>query len=388
MRKPSEGVRRQDAAVTRPLEGILVVTLEQAVAAPFASSRLAEAGARVIKVERQVGDFARQYDHVVNGESAYFVWLNRGKESLVLNIKNHDDAALLARIVAAADVFIQNLAPGAAARAGFDTAQLRRRHPRLITCDISGYGEEGPYRGMKAYDMLVQAETGLCSITGTPESPGRVGVSVCDIAAGLYALNGILEALFERQRSGRGKGLAVSLFGAMADWMTVPLLHFDYGGKAPGRVGLRHPSIAPYSMYVTKDGEQMVISVQNEREWSWLCTEILEHPQWAESGPYRDNVSRVANRDALEREVGAVFARFTREEMAEKLGKAGIAYGFVNSVGALSEHPALGRCRVDTPSGPVDMPAPPAIRSDGNPSPGPVPAIGQHSRAIREEFQE
>ena len=388
MRNPSESVRDEDAGVTRPLDGILVVTLEQAVAAPFASSRLAEAGARVIKVERDVGDFARNYDHVVNGESAYFVWLNRGKESLVLNIKNEEDAALLARIVATADVFIQNLAPGAAARAGFDSAELRQKHPRLITCDISGYGEEGPYRDMKAYDMLVQAETGLCSITGTPESPGRVGVSVCDIAAGLYALNGILEALFERERTGLGKGLAVSLFGGMADWMTVPLLHFDYGGKAPGRVGLRHPSIAPYSMYVTADGEQVVISIQNEREWSWLCAEILGHPEWTESGPYRDNVSRVANRDSLEDEVGAVFARFTRDQMAEKLGKAGIAYGFVNSVGSLSDHPALRRCRVDTPSGPADMPAPPAIRSDGNPAPGPVPAIGQHSEMIRKEFQE
>ena len=372
--------------MSRPLEGILVVTLEQAVAAPLTSSRLAEAGARVIKVERDVGDFARNYDHVVHGESAYFVWLNRGKESLVLDIKKEDDAALLGRIIARADVFMQNLAPGAAARAGFASDALRRRHPRLITCDLSGYGEEGPYRDMKAYDMLVQAETGLCSVTGTPESPGRVGVSVCDIAAGLYALTGILEALYERERSGEGKGLAVSLFGGMADWMTVPLLHFDYGGKAPGRVGLRHPSIAPYSMYLTRDGEQVVISIQNEREWGWLCTEILGHPEWAESGPYKDNVSRVANRDALEQEVGAVFARFDREEMAEKLRAAGIAYGFVNSVGSLSSHPALRRCRVDTPSGPVDMPAPPAIRSGEEPALGPVPAIGQHSAAIRKEF--
>ena len=372
--------------MSRPLEGILVVTLEQAVAAPLTSSRLAEAGARVIKVERDVGDFARNYDHVVHGESAYFVWLNRGKESLVLDIKKEDDAALLGRIIAKADVFMQNLAPGAAARAGFASDALRRRHPRLITCDLSGYGEEGPYRDMKAYDMLVQAETGLCSVTGTPESPGRVGVSVCDIAAGLYALTGILEALYERERSGEGKGLAVSLFGGMADWMTVPLLHFDYGGKVPGRVGLRHPSIAPYSMYLTRDGEQVVISIQNEREWGWLCTEILEHPEWAENGPYKDNVSRVANRDALEQEVGAVFARFDREEMAEKLRAAGIAYGFVNSVGSLSGHPALRRCRVDTPSGPVDMPAPPAIRSGEEPALGPVPAIGQHSAAIRKEF--
>ena len=380
--------KNKPAAASRPLDGLLVVTLEQAVAAPFASSRLAEAGARVIKIERAAGDFARNYDQVVHGESAYFVWLNRGKESLVLDIKDAGDAALLARILAGADVFIQNLAPGAAARAGFGSADLREKHPRLITCDISGYGEEGPYRDMKAYDMLVQAETGLCSVTGTPESPGRVGVSVCDIAAGLYALNGILEALYERERTGCGKGLAVSLFGGMADWMTVPLLHYDYGGKAPGRVGLRHPSIAPYSMYVTKDGEQVVISIQNEREWGWLCSEILDHPEWAEEGPYRDNVSRVANRDSLEREVGAVFARFTREEMAGKLRKAGIAYGFVNSVGSLSDHPALRRCRIDTPSGPVDMPAPPTIREGESPALGPIPAIGEHSETIRKEFSQ
>ena len=254
-----------------PLEGILVVALEHAVAAPFCSSRLADAGARVIKIERPEGDFARAYDHVVHGESAYFVWLNRGKELIVLDIKDPGDAALLQRMTARADVFIQNLAAGAAERAGFGSAALRRRYPRLITCEISGYGDEGPYRDMKAYDLLIQCEAGLASITGVPERPGRVGVSVADIACGMYAHAGILQALFQRERTGEGSAIAVSLFDSLADWMTVPLLHYDYGGKAPERVGLRHPSIAPYGAFVTADGKQVVISIQNEREWRNLC---------------------------------------------------------------------------------------------------------------------
>jgi CoA-transferase family III len=240
------------------LQGVLVIALEHAVAAPFCSSRLADAGARVIKVERAEGDFARGYDHVVHGESAYFVWLNRGKESIVLDIKDPRDVSLLQRMAARADVFIQNLAAGAAERAGFGAAELRRKHPRLITCDISGYGDVGPYRDMKAYDLLIQCESGLASITGVPERPGRVGVSVADIACGMYAHAGILEALYHRERSGEGSAIAVSLFDCLADWMTVPLLHYEYGGKAPERVGLKHPSIAPYGAFATADGKQVV----------------------------------------------------------------------------------------------------------------------------------
>jgi itaconate CoA-transferase len=254
-----------------PLDGLLVIALEQAVAAPYCSSRLADAGARVIKVERAEGDFARSYDQVAGGESAYFVWLNRGKESITLNIKDPRDAQLLQHMLGDADVFIQNLAPGAAARSGFDSAALRRSNPKLITVDISGYGESGPYRDMKAYDLLVQCETGLASITGAPEQPGRVGVSVCDIACGMYAHAGILEALIERHKTGLGKGLAVSLFDALAEWMTVPLLHQESSGKAPERVGLHHPSIAPYGAYVCGDGQQVVISIQNNREWRNFC---------------------------------------------------------------------------------------------------------------------
>ena len=232
-----------------PLAGLLVVSVEQAVAAPFATSRLADAGARVIKVERAEGDFARLYDHVVDGECAWFVWLNRGKESVVLDIKDAGDNALLHRIIARADVFVQNLAPGAAARAGFDSSELRERHPRLITCDISGYGESGPYARMKAYDFLIQCESGIASVTGSPESASRVGVSVCDIGAGLNAYGAILEALHGRHRTGRGGGIRVSLFDGMADWMTVPLLHLEHGGKAPARTGLNHAMIAPYGAY-------------------------------------------------------------------------------------------------------------------------------------------
>src|SRR5438477_6366978 len=241
--------------MSQALAGMLVVALEQAVAAPLCTSRLADAGARVIKIERPEGDFARSYDRVAHGESAYFLWLNRGKESLTLDIKNPADKALLLRILGKADVFVQNLAPGAAARAGFDAAELRARHPRLVTCAISGYGESGPYRDMKAYDMLIQAETGLADITGPPEAPGRVGVSVSDIAAGLNAYAAILEALLRRERSGEGAAIHVSLFDATAEWMAVPLIHHDYAGQAPPRVGIRHPSIAPYGVFAAGDGK-------------------------------------------------------------------------------------------------------------------------------------
>ena len=374
--------------MTQPLKDILVIALEQAVAAPYATSRLADAGARVIKIERAEGDFARAYDTVVDGDSAYFVWLNRGKESVTLDIKTPDDAALLARMIGRADVFVQNLAPGAAARAGFGADDLRSRHPRLITCTISGYGDEGPYHDMKAYDMLVQAESGLCSITGTADQPSRVGVSVCDIAAGMYAHAAILEALIGRERTGWGTALSVSLFAAMADWMTVPLLHHDYGGRAPGRVGLKHPSIAPYEAFATQDGGEILIAIQNEREWARLAGDVLGHPEWTETGPFTSNVSRVANRDALTREIAAVFRLHTTADMADRLKTAGIAYGFVNAVDGLSTHPALSRCVVDAPTGAVKMPAPPARRDGSTVQPGTVPALGEQSDRIRAEFAE
>ena len=265
-----------------PLTGVTVVAVEQAVAAPFATRQLADLGARVIKIERPgTGDFARAYDRTVRGQASYFVWLNRSKESLTLDIKQREGRDVLHALIARADVVVQNLAPGAAARAGFGSAALRRRHPSLICVNISGYGDSGPYRERRAYDLLLQAETGLASVTGGPEGPGRVGVSVCDIACGMYAYAAILEALMERGRTGVGRVIDVSLFDALADWMAVPLLQYEGSGKSPKRVGLNHPSIAPYGAYRCGDGESVLISIQNEREWRALCTEVLEKPELA-----------------------------------------------------------------------------------------------------------
>jgi len=356
------------------------------VAAPFCTSRLADAGARVVKIERSEGDFARGYDHVAHGESAYFVWLNRGKESIVLDVKAPDDAAVLNRMLARADVFVQNLAPGAAARAGFASEELRRRHPRLITCDISGYGEDGPYRDMKAYDLLVQCETGLASITGAPETPGRVGVSIADIACGMYAHAAVLQALYQRERTGEGRGVAVSLFDSIADWMTVPLLHQDYAGKAPARVGLNHPSIAPYGAFDLADGHKVAIAIQNEREWRAFCADVLGERELAADARFASNTMRVANRLALDTNIAAYFASLSREEASTRLRRAKIAFGAVNEVADLSLHPQLRRITIDTPTGPVDVAAPPP-RWDAQPFEArPVPAIGQHTLALRQEF--
>ncbi len=372
----------------KPLDGLLVVSLEQAVAAPTCSVRLADAGARVIKIERPEGDFARGYDRVARGESAYFVWLNRGKESIALDLKRPEDLALARRMIARADVFIQNLAPGAAARLGLDPQALRAGHPRLITCTISGYGEAGPYAEMKAYDLLVQAESGLASITGRPEGPGRVGVSVCDIAAGMYAHAAVLEALLARERSGEGRAIAVSLFDALADWMTVPLLHHDYGGAAPERVGLNHPSISPYGAYAAAEGREVVISIQNQREWRRLCAEVLGKPDLAEDPRFQDNPARVENRPALDREIDAVFGRLPFEDLVARLRAAGIAYGAINGVAELSRHPQLRRIGIETPSGPLDVVAPPARVAGAAPGFGAVPALDRQGAALREEFAE
>jgi itaconate CoA-transferase len=369
-----------------PLEGLLVLSLEQAVAAPYASSRLADAGARVIKLERAEGDFARGYDTAAKGQSSYFVWLNRGKQSLVADIKDAADAALLHRILARADVFIQNLAPGAAARAGFGSAALRERYPRLITVDISGYGETGEYASMKAYDLLVQAESGLCSVTGRPEGPGRVGVSACDIAAGMAAHAGVLEALIERGTTGRGKGLSVSLFDGMADWMNVPLLYFEGTGKAPARVGLAHPSICPYGAFALADGALVLIAIQNEREWAQFCAGFLEEPDLPQRPGFETNVARVANRATVDGHIAAAFARLGRDEAAARLRRANTAFGFVNDVAAFARHPALRRTRVATPNGEVSIAPPPVLGSDGPRALGPVPGIGEHSALIRAEF--
>ncbi len=370
----------------RPLADLLVVSLEQAVAAPYCSSRLADAGARVIKIERPEGDFARGYDTAANGLSSYFVWLNRGKQSLVADIKNPADAALLHRILAKADVFIQNLAPGAAARSGFGSGALREHYPRLITVDISGYGDTGEYAAMKAYDLLVQAESGLAMVTGLPAGPGRVGVSACDIACGMAAHAGVLEALIERGITGRGKGLKVSLFDGMADWMNVPLLFYEGTGRAPERLGLAHPSICPYGAFPTADGALVLISIQNEREWVEFCAKFLDEPDLPQREGFQTNMVRVANRPTVDAHVAAAFARMTRDQAAAKLRGANTAYGFVNDVAAFARHPALRRAVVDTPNGPVSLAAPPVLFSDGTRDLGPVPAVGQQSAAIRAEF--
>jgi crotonobetainyl-CoA:carnitine CoA-transferase CaiB-like acyl-CoA transferase len=371
-----------------PLDNILVVTLEHAVAAPFCTSRLADAGARVIKIERaDGGDFARSYDSVAHGESAYFVWLNRGKESACLDIKSEEDNSLLLRMLATADVFVQNLSPGSATRAGFDSELLRSKYPQLIICDISGYGEHGSYRDMKAYDLLIQSESGLASITGSEAGPGRVGVSVCDIACGMYAYSAILEALLDRLRTNEGKAIKVSLFDSIAEWMTVPLLHFDYAGAAPNRAGLNHPTIAPYGAYMTADNKLIVIAIQSDREWQRFCDQVLQQAELGDDGRFQSNPMRCVNRAQLDSVINSVFSSYKHADMLSVLEGAGIAFGSVNEVADLSKHPQLRRISVPTPTGPVDMPAPPQqLPGKGEKQLGAVPALGEHSDRIREEF--
>ena len=372
--------------MTAPLSGLLVVALEQAVAAPYCSSRLADAGARVIKIERAEGDFARGYDKSVGGLASYFVWLNRGKQSLVADIKKPEDAALLHTILSKADVFIQNLAPGAAARAGFGSAELRAKYPRLITVDISGYGEGNSYADMKAYDLLVQAESGLAQITGHPAGPGRVGVSVCDIACGMNAHAGVLEALIQRSITGQGARLEVSLFGALADWMNVPLLYWEGTGKQPERVGLAHPSICPYGAFATSDGALVLISIQNEREFANFCRDFMGEPDLPQKHGYESNVARCSQRAVVDAHVASRFAQMTRDEATAKLHAGGIAFGLVNDLPGLAAHPALRRTMLETETGPASIVAPAVIRDGTSPALGAVPSIGQHSDQIRQEF--
>ena len=368
------------------LDGVMVVSVEQAVAAPYVSGRLAEAGARVIKVERPEGDFAREYDQLVHGESAYFVWLNRGKESICLDLRAEGDKALLERVLARADVFIQNLAPGAIGRLGFDQAALREANPRLITVAISGYGEDGPLRDLKAYDLLVQAESGLSQITGTKDAQARVGVSVCDIAAGMTAYQAVLQALIGRGITGQGRHISVSLFHALTDWMNVPYLQYVYGGKTPVRSGLNHPTIAPYGAYTGSDGKDVLFSIQNEREWRVFCADILGLPDLPQDPLFDSNSNRVANRAALDEIIRPVFATVPRDDMAEKLEAARIAYGRVSTMEDLAQHPQNRFVEVGSPTGPVRMLAPGALISGEMPAPGDVPALGQHTHSIRTEF--
>jgi crotonobetainyl-CoA:carnitine CoA-transferase CaiB-like acyl-CoA transferase len=315
-----------------------------------------------------------------------FVWLNHGKESLVVDFKQPDDAALLRRILAKADVFVQNLAPGAAGRAGLGSAELRAANPRLITCDMSGYGAAGAYEEMRAYDMLLQAESGLASITGTADAPGRIGVSAVDVGTGLNALSGILEALYYRERTGNGSAVSVSMFGSMTDWLAYHLMHYEYADKLLPRSGLDHPMISPYGAFAVRGGGELLVSVQNEREWKRFAAQVLEKPELVAHENFSSNEKRVENQQALDEEINAVFSTLEREELEARLRRHKIAYGAINTVKEVSTHPALRRVEVPTPSGPVNIVAPP-VQVEGQPAfIGPVPELGEHSAAIRAEF--
>ncbi|HEX4888943.1 MAG TPA: CaiB/BaiF CoA-transferase family protein [Alphaproteobacteria bacterium] len=369
----------------RALEGILVVSLGQAVAAPYATQRLADGGARVIKVEREGGDFARHYDTVAKGECSFFVWLNRGAESIVLDLKDPRDVALLRRMLARADVFIQNLAPGALDRLGLASPMLRAEFPRLITCDISGYGYEGPNRNMKAYDLLIQAESGLASLTGSPAEAGRVGVSICDLTAGMNAHAAILEALIARGVTGQGSAIHVSMFDGLADMMNTALMQQRYTGKAPARIGFGHSQVVPYGLFKTADGE-IVIAIQNAREWENFCATVLLRPEIAAHADFRSNEARAQNREALYRIIDEVFGGLSLAALSARLEAANIAFGRLNSVADLQAHPQLRTMMQPTPSGDVEVIAS-AIRFAGpSAPPRPTPALGQHTDAIRREF--
>ena len=361
-----------------PLEGLIVVSVEQAVAAPFCSSRLADAGAHVIKVERPEGDFARGYDAAAKGQSSYFVWLNRGKNSVVVDLATKDGRAELEELIASADVLLQNLKPGSMDKLGFSLERLRKDYPALICCTISGYGDDGPYADRKAYDLLIQAESGLASITGGPEGPSRVGISVVDIATGATAHASILEALIARGRTGKGADIRISMFDVMADWMAVPLINSE-AGNPPKRMALAHPSIAPYGVFNSKDGKGILISIQSEREWKKLCAEVLDQPDLPNDPRFANMVERVRNRSLTDKTVADSFAAMTRVELLKRLDDADIAFAEVNTMADLAVHPHLRRIEVDTPKGKVSYAAPAAIFVGEDRHYGAVPAIGEHA---------
>jgi len=374
-----------------PLEGITVVALEQAVAAPFATRQLADLGARVIKVERpRTGDFARSYDTTVDGLSSHFVWLNRSKESLTLDLKKEGARGILEGLLERADVFVQNLAPGAAERLGFGAQALREWHPRLVVCDVSGYGSSGPYKDKKAYDLLVQCEAGLVSITGTPETPSKVGIAVADIAAGMYAYSGILAALLRRERTGEGAALEVSLFEALAEWMGFPAYYAMYGEREPPRSGASHASIAPYGPFECGDGEEIFFGIQNEREWERFCEVVLGRPEMASDELFDGNSRRVENREALEEEISAILGQLSSQEALEKLERASIANARMRSVKGLIEHPQLetrDRWReVGSPAGTLHALLPPVAMAGTEPVMAPIPSVGAHTDEILKQL--
>ncbi len=374
-----------------PLDGITVVAVEQAVAGPFASRQLADLGARVIKIERpKIGDFARSYDTTVKGLSSHFVWLNRSKESLTLDLKQEEARSIVDQLLAKADVFIHNLAPGAVDRLGLGSLDLRKRHPRLIICTISGYGSSGPLREEKAYDLLVQAETGLISITGTEETPSKVGISVADIAAGTYAYAGVLSALLCRAKTGEGLAIEVSLLDALGEWMGYPALYTGYGGSAPPRTGPSHAAIAPYGPFASGGGDVVYLAVQNETEWKRFCKHVLKRPELAEDPRFDSNSKRVRNREALHALIESSFQELSSRQVVERLGQAQIAHGRMRSVQEFLEHPQLAARErwqeVDSPAGPVRVLLPPVIMEGVEPLMEAVPALGQHTEAILREL--
>jgi itaconate CoA-transferase len=376
--------RKRDV-MTKPLDGILVVSIEQAVAAPMCGRRLADAGARVLKIERPEGDFARAYDQLAKGQSVYFIWLNRGKESVVIDLGNAEDRALFEALIARADVFVQNLKPGALAKLGLAVDDLCRRNPRLIACSISGYGESGPNAGRKAYDLLIQAEGGLASVTGDASGPSRVGVSIVDISTGLHAYEAILEALIRRGRTGKGEHIEVSMFDTVAEYMSVPLLQGIHG-QPPQRLGLTHSALAPYGVFTTRDGVPVLISIQNDREWRTLATKVLERPELGTDLRFATNPARLANRGETDGNVAAWFAATESTVAIASLDKAEIAFGLVNDWAGLKAHPHLRLVTVGTEAGAITMPAAPARWSGAATTPGDVPSLGQHTAAVRREF--
>jgi itaconate CoA-transferase len=374
-----------------PLGGITVVSLEQAVAAPYATRQLADLGARVIKVERpQGGDFARGYDRAVHGESSYFVWLNRGKESLTLDLKQPEGRRVVHQLLDGADVLVQNLAPGAAARMGLDADSVAREHPQVVTATISGYGQDGPWRDRKAYDLLVQAEAGLLSVTGSPDEVARTGVSIADIAAGMFTFSGILTALYVRATTGTVRPVSVSLFDALVEWVSQPLYYGHYGATPPVRTGARHSTIAPYGPFTAGDGGTVLLAVQNPPEWQRLCDIVLQSADLAADPRFASNPDRVANRDELESIITASIARLSAAELEKLLEQAGVAHARMNDVEQLWHHPVLsGRDRwqtIQTPGGPADALPPPATLAGVEPMMGDVPALGAHSRKILGEL--
>src|SRR6202043_3622769 len=359
-----------------PLEGLTVIAVEQAVAAPFCSSRLADAGAHVIKVERPEGDFARGYDAAAKGQSSYFVWLNRGKDSGVIDLATKEGRRHLEELIAGADVLLQNLKPGSMDKLGFSIARLKQDYPALICCTITGYSDDGPYADRKAYDLLIQAESGLASITGGPEGPARVGVSIVDVATGATAHASILEALFARTRTGKGADIRISMFDVMADWLAVPLLNSE-AGNPPKRMGLAHPSIAPYGVFRSRDGKDILISIQSEREWKKLCAEVLGQPDLPNDPRFANMLERVRNRQLTDKAVGDIFATLSRDDLLKRLSNADIAFAEVNTMTDLAVHPHVRRIEVYTPKGVVTYSAPAAIFVDQPRHYGAVPGIGE-----------